>query len=73
VPIAGYAELTAVPGAPGARQLRLRAYVGSLDGADALRGEKTGPAEAPEALGTALADELLERGAGRILAEVRGR
>jgi hydroxymethylbilane synthase len=73
VPIAGHAELTAVPGAPGARQLRLRAYVGSLDGADALRGEKTGSAEAPEALGTALADELLGRGAGRILAEVRGR
>ena len=73
VPIAGHAELTAVPGVPGAWQLRLRAYVGSLDGADALRGEKTGPAEAPEALGTALADELLGRGAGRILAEVRGR
>ena len=73
VPIAGHAELTAVPGVPGAWQLRLRAYVGSLDGADALRGEKTGPAEAPEALGTALADELLGRGAGRILAQVRGR
>ncbi len=43
VPIAGHAELTAMPGAPGARQLRLRAYVGSLDGADALRGEQTGP------------------------------
>jgi len=73
VPIAGHAELTAVPGVPGARQLRLRAFVGSVDGADAIRAEKTGPAEAPEALGTALADELLERGAARILAEVRGR
>jgi hydroxymethylbilane synthase len=73
VPIAGHAELAAVPGVPGARQLRLRAFVGSLDGTDAIRAEKTGPFEAPEALGTALADELLERGAGRILAEVRGR
>jgi len=71
VPIAGHAQYVSVPGEPGARRLRLRAFVGSLDGADSVRAESCGPAEAPEALGETLADQLLGMGAGRILAAVR--
>lgn len=63
VPIAGYAELTD-------GRLWLRAFVGQPDGAKVLRGEREGtPAEA-EAMGTSLAEELLRRGADKILAEV---
>jgi hydroxymethylbilane synthase len=72
VPIAGFADVSEVPDEAGAERLTLRAYVGSLDGTDALRAELAGPAEAPEGLGIALAEELIARGAGRILAEVRG-
>jgi hydroxymethylbilane synthase len=70
VPIAAYGEL--MDGAPGHVRLRLRAYVGSLDGSDAVRRERSGPGAAPEALGEQLAGELLAAGADRILAEVRG-
>ena len=53
-------------------QLRLRAFVGALDGSTTVRGERRGPVAAPEALGRALAEELLGAGAERILREVRG-
>ncbi len=72
VPIAALAELTGEPADSGARRLRLRAYVGSLDGVRTVRGELSGPVEEPAALGEALAGELLARGADVILAEVRG-
>ena len=72
VPIAGCAEVVRAPVGRGREQLRLRAFVGSLDGRDTVRGELTGPAEAPERLGVALADDLRMRGAVRILAQVRG-
>jgi hydroxymethylbilane synthase len=49
----------------GAGRLRLRAYVGREDGTDAVRGERAG--EDPSALGRALAEELLGRGASRLL------
>lgn len=52
--------------------LRLTAYVGSVDGGRSVRMERTGPAEAPQALGEALAAEMLAAGADEILAEVRG-
>ncbi len=65
VPIAGYAELKG-------EQLRLRALVGRPDGGKVIRGEREGtPAEA-EAIGVALAEDLLRRGADKILAEVYG-
>jgi len=51
--------------------LRLRAFVGSLDGCEAVRLEAAGPAGAPEVLGARLAGELLAAGAERILAAVR--
>ena len=72
VPIAGFAEVSETPDEQGVDRLLLRAFVGSLDGTRTVRGELTGPAQAPEGLGIALADDLLARGADEILAEVRG-
>ncbi|MCX6362709.1 MAG: hydroxymethylbilane synthase [Actinobacteria bacterium] len=72
VPIAGFAEVSQVPDELGAEQLRLRAFVGSVDGTKTVRGELKGPAQAPEGIGIALADDLLARGADQVLAEVRG-
>jgi hydroxymethylbilane synthase len=72
VPIGGLAQVSESPDAAGVDRLVLRAFVGSVDGTKAVRGELAGPADAPEELGIALADELLARGADRILAEVRG-
>lgn len=63
VPIAGYAILQ-----DGA--LWLRGRVGSLDGSELLKAECTGTADAAEALGRALAEQLLEMGAGRLLAQL---
>ncbi len=61
VPIGAYAE------ADGDR-LRLRGYVGSVDGRRHLRREALG--EVPEALGLALAEEMLEMGAAEIMCDV---
>lgn len=72
VPIAGYAEIRESPDEAGAEYLLLRAFVGSVDGAAAVRGELAGSSQAPEGLGISLADDLLARGAEQILAEVRG-
>jgi hydroxymethylbilane synthase len=72
VPIAGYAEVSEPPDEAGADRLLLRAFVGSVDGRAVVRGELAGPSQAPEGLGIALADDLLARGAERILVEVRG-
>jgi hydroxymethylbilane synthase len=84
VPVAALGEpwSTAVEGAPGAAgvgasvsgvcsELRLRAFVGSLDGRDTVVDEFTGPASDPESLGSALAARLLAAGGERILARVR--
>ena len=71
-PIAGFAEVSQMPDEHGVDRLLLRAFVGSLDGTKVVREELAGPAQAPEGLGIALADDLLARGADRILAEVRG-
>jgi len=43
-----------------------------VDGTKSVLVELSGPAQAPEGLGVALAEYLLARGAYRILAEVRG-
>ena len=69
VPIAAHAERE--DGGDGTGALVLPAYVGSLDGARAVRGESARAADDPEGLGTSLAAELLARGAGEILDEIR--
>ena len=66
VPIAAYAELNH-------DTLRLRALVGEPDGSRLIRGEIEGEAVRAEALGTALAEELLRNGARTILDKVYGR
>jgi hydroxymethylbilane synthase len=67
VPIAAHAALDAVQSG----MLRLSGLVGALDGSVMVRGEKTGDADDPEGLGLALAEELLVRGAGDLLAAIR--
>ena len=66
VPIAAYAELSD-------DMLQLRALVGEPDGSRLIRGETHGEARRAEALGEALADDLLRRGARTILDKVYGR
>jgi hydroxymethylbilane synthase len=63
VPIAAHATLEG-------EAIRLRGMVGSLDGATLVTGELAGGLSAPAAIGTALAEELLARGAAKILAEL---
>lgn len=63
VPIAGHATLEG-------GGLYLRGLVGAPDGMLILRGERRGAAEEAKALGVALAEELLARGADRILRSV---
>ncbi|MBB3061012.1 hydroxymethylbilane synthase [Microbulbifer rhizosphaerae] len=61
IPIGSYAELDN-------GELHLRGLVGSPDGETLVRAEARGPEENGEAMGTALAEELLASGADRILA-----
>jgi len=63
VPIAGFAELAETV-------LRLQGMVGRPDGSQVIRAQATGPADGPCELGRGLAEELLARGAGPILAEL---
>jgi len=63
VPIGGHATLTD-------GELQLRGLVGTVDGSEIVRAEIKGPEADAERLGTALAEELLEHGAGRILREL---
>ncbi len=60
VPIAGHATLD------GGR-LTLMGLVGTTDGTRILRARAEGPRDAPEVLGTAVADDLLAQGAAEIL------
>jgi hydroxymethylbilane synthase len=60
VPIAGYATLHG-------DTLHMRGLVGRPDGSEVIAGEVSGPAAQAESLGTALADDLLSRGAREIL------
>lgn len=52
-------------------QLWLRGLVGAIDGSRLLQAECRGPAAAAEAMGIRLAGELLEQGAGELLAPWR--
>lgn len=63
VPIAGHATLAG-------ETLTLRGLVGRTDGSAVVRGEVSGPVAEAEALGLALADDLLGRGAAEILREL---
>jgi hydroxymethylbilane synthase len=53
--------------------LYLRAFVSDLEGARMLRAEASGPMDAPEALGHAVAEALIRQGADRLMAELLGR
>jgi hydroxymethylbilane synthase len=70
VPIAAHARWK-LGGERGTGVLMLRAYVGALDGSRSVHGERVRLADDPEGLGIFLAAELLERGAGEILDEIR--
>ena len=48
----------------------MRGLVGTVDGSEIIRAEIRGPREEAEALGTALAEELLSHGASDILKEL---
>lgn len=63
VPIGAFAEVDG-------ETIHLRALVGSLDGNEIIRGEVSGNVSDGETLGENLAQELLSRGADKILAEV---
>lgn len=60
VPIAGYAELDG-------SELRMRGLVAEIDGSEVIRSEKRDRPENAERLGLAVAEELLSKGAGKIL------
>jgi len=64
IPLAAYAERTG-------GELRLRALVASPDGRRVARAEATGDPAQPEALGERTARLLRERGADRILADLK--
>lgn len=63
VPIAGYAEFSH-------GLILLRGLVGQVDGKAIIRGDIAGPPENAEELGVALAEDLLSRGADKILEEL---
>jgi hydroxymethylbilane synthase len=66
VPIAGHATLAG-------GKVTIRALVASLDGKRVIRGERTGAPADARALGVSLAEELLAKGADRILLETEGK
>lgn len=66
VPVAGHATVVGAT-------VTVRALVASLDGARVIRGERSGPPGEARALGEALAEDLLSRGAAAILREAEGR
>ena len=63
VPIAGYAEFEH-------GLIMLRGLVGQVDGQKIIRGDIAGPPENAEELGVVLAEDLLSRGADKILNEL---
>ncbi|MGP9498343.1 hydroxymethylbilane synthase [Halomonas sp. AOP43-D1-4] len=67
VPIAGFAVLDKTN-----ETMWLRGLVGNPEGTEVLRAEGRGSMYEPEALGIRIAEELLDQGAGDILAEVYG-
>lgn len=64
-PVAGFAELRG-------DEVHIIALVGRPDGTELIRDAVSGPAVEAEALGVALAESLLQRGADRILRDIMG-
>ena len=52
--------------------IRLRGLIASTDGATLVGGERQGVPEQPEAVGHALAEDLLDRGGQAILRDIDG-
>jgi len=65
VPIAALASLEG-------DTIHLRGLIASTDGATLVRGERQGVREQPEAVGHALAEDLLDRGGQGILKDIDG-
>lgn len=65
VPIAAHAQLDG-------SHLHLKALVATPDGTTIVRGEQKGPSALAEEIGIGLAEDLLRRGADRILRELSG-
>ncbi len=65
VPIASYSVIS-----DDGKDVHLRGLVGAIDGSEIIESEITGPVAQGEALGNSLAQELLNRGADKILKEV---
>ena len=65
VPIASYSVISA-----DGKNVHLRGLVGAIDGSEIIKSEITGPVEQGETLGNRLAQELLSRGADKILQQV---
>jgi hydroxymethylbilane synthase len=65
VPIGSYGVIS-----EDGKELHLRGLVGAIDGSEMIESEISGPVEQGEALGDKLAQELLSRGADKILKEV---
>ncbi len=66
VPIAAYAQIEG-------DRIVIDGLVGSVSGDRIIRAHQEGKSDDPESLGTALADELLSKGAKEILSEVYGK
>lgn len=64
IPIGAHATLEG-------ERMHLHAFVASVSGADSVRAERSGPAHDPAALGRALAEDMIARGASVILDAVR--
>ncbi|KGJ97673.1 hydroxymethylbilane synthase [Colwellia psychrerythraea] len=65
VPIGSYGVISA-----DGKEIHLRGLVGAVDGSQMIESEITGPVEQAEDLGNKLAQELLSRGADKILQQV---
>jgi hydroxymethylbilane synthase len=65
VPLAGQARVTG-------DRLILTGLIAGLEGEALFREEQSGPLDRPEALGTALADQLLQKGGREILEKAYG-
>ena len=64
VPIAGHGRING-------NQFVLTALVAEIDGTRVIKGKKTGPLNSSETMGIDLAEELLARGADKILKKLK--
>ncbi len=64
VPIAGHGRINE-------NQFTLTGLVAEVDGSRVIKGQKSGPLDSVETIGSGLAEELLARGADKILAKLK--